>query len=77
MYLVNKTEKMIILAEVLAGGDLRIPAKGTSTRFVPNKKILQKVFNNRKDLEIHAESGHEINIVTEIDPRFETLLVID
>lgn len=78
MYLINKTSKKIILAEVLGGNnDLVIPPMGKSEEFVPNKAALNKILINSDDLEVHVTSGTEINAIDEINPRLTTLLILD
>lgn len=77
MYFVNKSNSNIVLAGVLAGNDLIIPANDMSEEFVPNKDVLNKAMVNINNLEVHVTSGSQINAVHEIDPRFDNLLILD
>lgn len=77
MYLVNKTKGAIVLAGVLSGNDLTVPAEGKSIEFVPNKELLAKVLVNSDDLEVHITSGSQAEAVHELDPRLDTLLILD
>lgn len=77
MYLENLTNNQIVLTEVLSGQDLEIPAGGKTNEFIPNKKVLEKILINHESLEVHVTRGSEISAITEIDPRFETILVLD
>lgn len=77
MYCVNKTNSEIVLAGVLAGNDLVVPANGKSTEFVPNPELLRKAIINQDDLEFHVTSGSQIEAVHEMDNRFDTILILD
>jgi len=77
MYIVNRSNTRIVLAEVLAGGDLEIPPMGKTNDFVPNKKLLGKAIRHQKELEFHVTKGSEIEAVCEIDNRFENLIILD
>jgi hypothetical protein len=77
MYIKNLTSKNIVLAGVLSGKDLVVPADGVSVNFVPNKELLNKFMINHENLELHASRGSELNAAAEIDSRVETLMVLD
>jgi len=77
MYFKNKSDKVIILAEVLGGKNLTIPANGTSQNFVPNKELLSKFLINSEYLELHATRGSELQAASDIDKRVETLIILD
>jgi len=78
MYVRNKTSKPIVLTEVLAGGNFEIPANGTSINLAcPNKKLLEKLIQHQKEVEVHVTTASEINVITEMDNRYETILILD
>lgn len=77
MYVVNKTSSPICLTEVLAGGNFEIPAKGRSINVTPNEKLLNKLIQHQKKVEVHVSSASEITAVTEMDNRYETILILD
>lgn len=77
MYLKNKTNGTIVLAEVIGTQDVVVPANGISENFNPTEELLEKFLINQESLELHATRGAELKAAAEIDPRVETLMILD